>query len=1018
MGYTQAQQKAINARGHNYVVSAGAGSGKTTVLSERVLKLLNDGVKINRMLILTFTNNAAANMKERIKKMMKKEPKFQDQIKLVDGADISTFDAYNQKLVRKYRAYLGIESDFSIAEGSYIAAIKRKIIEEIIEEKYALNDSDFLELLDRYTVGDDESIKNLIISIYDAISKTIDPFASLEKAKELAKNKSSVENAYKEVFNELSMYATKWKEELKNNVYTSLKAPEYVEKAINFIDTFVFAQDYDEFRKNFLISVNANLKPKINAKCDESEKIFFNILIENYYKKIKKICDSIPDINTYISIFDDEQKYKLIILNLAAELKNRLDNYKKINSYFEFDDIALMVLSLFRNYPDIALEVKNSYDEIMVDEYQDNSDLQESIINTLEKDNLFLVGDVKQSIYLFRNANPTLFIKRYEAYKNNNGGIAIDMNENFRSSPCVIDSVNNIFSDIMTLDFGGADYVKDHIIISSNPIYKNISGLKNRTLNYNCELSSQKPEIEATIIAKNIVSRINSNEQIENRNIKYSDFAVIMDRGNDFDTYVEVFNKYGIPIYVDNDQDVFNFSVIDVIINLFVLYNEIKNKTIDSNKFKHSLVSVARSFLFSTRDDVIYDAFKKGRYSDLESYNKVLEIVESTKELTVYEIYLKFIIDLDITSKIGTLANPSDSLTILEMYSNIVKGLSNIGISIDDFIDYLDVVKSNGIKLKMKFNNDSSNAVKLLNIHKSKGLEYNFCYFPGIYREYPEKDSKQQFLFSKKYGIALPLVDDESKESIFKYLIDKSIIFEGRSERIRTLYVALTRPKYSYDFVVCNNDIKIKPNIKEVKKSIDVLNVHSNLLSFVKVEDDIDIENSKKLVKEEYKDFGFEYKTLDVKNVEKEKVRASKKGKLTIDKGVMEFGTFVHSIAENIDFANPDYSYIKNEKLKEVAQNLVKNITSLGCLEGMCYHEYSFYLEETDTLGSIDLLIVLKDRAIIVDYKLKNISDEAYVNQLRVYSNAVEKIFSLKSECYLYSLYDGILQKINVEDKK
>ena len=192
----------------------------------------------------------------------------------------------------------------------------------------------------------------------------------------------------------------------------------------------------------------------------------------------------------------------------------------------------------------------------MVDEYQDNSDLQESIINTLEKDNLFLVGDVKQSIYLFRNANPTLFIKRYEAYKNNNGGIAIDMNENFRSSPCVIDSVNNIFSDIMTLDFGGADYVKDHIIISSNPIYKNISGLKNRTLNYNCELSSQKPEIEATIIAKNIVSRINSNEQIENRNIKYSDFAVIMDRGNDFDTYVEVFNKYGIPIYVDNDQDV------------------------------------------------------------------------------------------------------------------------------------------------------------------------------------------------------------------------------------------------------------------------------------------------------------------------------------------------------------------------------------------------------------------------------------------------------------------------------
>ena len=279
MGYTQAQQKAINARGHNYVVSAGAGSGKTTVLSERVLKLLNDGVKINRMLILTFTNNAAANMKERIKKMMKKEPKFQDQIKLVDGADISTFDAYNQKLVRKYRAYLGIESDFSIAEGSYIAAIKRKIIEEIIEEKYALNDSDFLELLDRYTVGDDESIKNLIISIYDAISKTIDPFASLEKAKELAKNKSSVENAYKEVFNELSMYATKWKEELKNNVYTSLKAPEYVEKAINFIDTFVFAQDYDEFRKNFLISVNANLKPKINAKCDESEKIFFNIFI-------------------------------------------------------------------------------------------------------------------------------------------------------------------------------------------------------------------------------------------------------------------------------------------------------------------------------------------------------------------------------------------------------------------------------------------------------------------------------------------------------------------------------------------------------------------------------------------------------------------------------------------------------------------------------------------------------------------------------------------------------------------
>ena len=322
-----------------------------------------------------------------------------------------------------------------------------------------------------------------------------------------------------------------------------------------------------------------------------------------------------------------------MIIDILKKYRSKVLDYKKETNSYEFHDIALLAINLMKDNIDIANYYKNNINEIMIDEYQDTNDIQDYFISLISNNNVYMVGDVKQSIYGFRNANPNIFMNKYDNYKNNIGGIAIDLNKNFRSRSEVIDSINNIFTKIMDQNIGEADYINHHQMIFGNLSY-NEKGNNNQ--NNNLEILNyeylnnlyKKDEIEAFIIANDINNKISNNYQIfdkELRNIKYSDFCILMDRKTSFDLYKKIFTYLNIPIRVHSEVTLNLSNEIYVVRSILRLVFSLNDKDIYNKYFEHSFISLARSFLYSYSDNEIFDIFLKSKSENKEIVNVLLE---------------------------------------------------------------------------------------------------------------------------------------------------------------------------------------------------------------------------------------------------------------------------------------------------------------------------------------------------------------------------------------------------------
>lgn len=1013
--FTAAQKSAIHACDNNFVVSAGAGSGKTTVLSERVLELLKKGKQINKMLILTFTVNAAVNMRDKIREKIKENltsnPSLAEQMKYLESADICTFDSFNQKIVRKYRTYLGIGDDFTIADDSYMVTKKNEIIDRIFQKYYENSDIDFLNLLATYTIRNDDNIRKYIMDIDKYAETTSSYSVTITNARNLLLTDDLVDQVYADMTNTINSFIDQ----------TAIRIDNHPRNGVN--------EDFFEDYKNSILNLKSvsvdeyktkhvTFKaPRIPGRLPEE----ISKPLQNLKKAIKEKLDKFancPTMEEYKNDWANSRKYKEVILNLVEEYHAMVEEFKKKNAAYEFSDIAIMALRLLSEFPSVRKEVKESYDEIMVDEYQDNSDLQEDMINLLESKNLFMVGDVKQSIYRFRNANPSLFMNRYEKYKNQDNGEKIDMNENFRSSPAVIDDVNYIFSRIMSLDFGGADYEKEHIIISSNDIYKSLTNLRNRKLCYEHDTKNEKSEEEAIIIAEDILSRMESGEKIEGRDLKFSDFAIILDRGTKFSTYVEVFTKYGIPLFVDKDQDVRDLTVRDVIKNLF-LFVDMYNKSVnspdeftldDKARLKRATISLSRSFLICEKDTIIEEAVFSNNIESLNAYQIAKEVAVANSKKTVFENYVALIHAFDVINKLQTLTEAKENIMGLEVYSKTIQALSDYGLSLSEITKYFDSIQSNDIKISLKVNVNVDNAVTLTNIHKSKGLEYNFCYFAGLSSKYNEEFSKTQFIFNSKFGVTLPYITDNEKcVNPVKFFYDEEEKDDDRAEKIRQLYVALTRAKYCYVMVYPKKEPFVG-QINNAKSFGDLLDMATYLIKPTEVKVPDTPRKLSLLNNEETKDYQFTYSSIDDSVYDSVKPQRASKVLTHANKETLEFGTKLHKIVESVDLKNPVFDF-KDELLNRAVRNLYDVLKTLSINDAEIYHEYEYYDEERQSFGSIDLLLVYNNHIIIIDFKTKNIDDKDYVKQLAIYKDNIVKIFTLPVETYLYSLLDGKLEK-------
>jgi len=1012
MAFTKEQQQAIDTEGSNIIVSAGAGSGKTAVLTERVIRKLKSGVSVDRLLVLTFTNEAANEMKSRIRDEIISR-KLDEQLGLLDSAYITTFDSFSLSIVKKYHYLLNIDSNISIVDSNIIAIYKYRVIDEIFENSYG--DMKFDKLINDFCLKDDKSLKEYIINLSAKLDLLIDMKGYLD---------SYLQNYYNDDYlnNLVSIYENIIKSkilELKKlyEDFLSYATDNLTSKLDMWFKPLFSGDKYDDF-------ILFNTFSPVRFTQVSEDGIKSRDLLKEKIAEIKNLLrfgssDEIKD--SILKTYD----YVQVIIDIVLKLNEKVSLYKNKYQAYEFNDIAHMAIDVVRKNDDIRLELRDYFNEIMVDEYQDTSSIQEEFINLISNNNVYMVGDIKQSIYRFRNANPYIFQDKYDRYSKLDGGIKIDLLKNFRSRSETLFNINEIFNLIMDNEIGDAKYLEDHNMVYGNTAYdKEDTGVNNKLEIYNYTVSDDdeftKEEKELFIISEDINLKIKNKYQVFDkktgklRDLRYSDICIITDRNKYLDKYKKILEYNGIPSVLYMDEVLTNDIVIMVIKNLISLVDYV-NRCDYNDRFRYLLTSVARSFLFNYSDQEIYDLMTSKNYF---SSNILLKC----KEINVYEplpVIINNIIDkFEIYDKLTNLHDIDKDLVRISNLIDIANNLSSFGYGITDFIEYLDDVIDKGLLVKYSVNTASSDSIKIMNIHKSKGLEFSLCYFTGMHNKFTIKEISSKMLVDTNYGIILPyLSDGELKDTILKDLYVYDYIKKEVSEKIRLFYVALTRcrekmiivtsldnNREGYNHLVPYMDRILYRSFLDILNSVSVIDkyVVSKSANYTHEYDQVrlkDISFSKSDEVIDKVDLGISYKKVNNNRFSKEVNKVFDKDEII----QIEYGSKIHEIFEYEDFLTSNNKYVKN-----LFSKISKNYINL-------YKEYEFSDVSFDGVynGVIDLMLEYEDYINIIDYKLKNIDSSEYEKQLKGYKKYIEKITNKKVYIYLYSIADDMLLQID-----
>ena len=1019
--WTSEQLEAINHEGENILVSAGAGSGKTAILSERVIRKLKDGTNINELLILTFTKAASEEMKDRIRKKIIAN-KLDDQLNLLDSAYITTFDSFALSIVKKYHYLLNLDKNVSLVDETILKIERSKIIDNVLSSYYKNKDKDFIDFVKAYLKKDDDLLKEGISSIIDKIELEIDSDAYFNKIKNM-----DLDTKYKVIFDTYlsSLF------DLVNRVddcLTNMEAlietkreEEYVAKCNNYYSSLVSAKSYNDIANYFASLERLNLpRSEINKE------------INDIKKEITIIVNKIKD----LAIYPNEQFIKenyysthtrsLTLLKLVQEVYNEYVDFKFTNQMFSFIDIAKLAIRIFKDFPLVANEVSSSLKEIMIDEYQDTSNMQEIFMSYISNNNMYMVGDIKQSIYRFRYANPELFKNKYSNYKLHNGGYLIDLNTNFRSRKEVLENINDIFSKIMDENLGGANYKKDHLIEYGNKsfLHDHITNQDNNLIIYNYDEKEykglSKSEIEGFIIANDISNKLKTgylvfDEENGNRVCKYNDFCVLVDKRSDFATYKKIFEYFNLPVNLYQNEnivgqdDLLAFNSILIIINGFI--------TNDYNKeFIHAYYSLAKSYLFSLKDNEILKIIINSTYKDSIIYKKLEDIILNINKLSIKDLFKKIIFNLDWYNKLILKGEALSSEARLAYLLNLSSTLDSLGYDLGQVIEYFKDIKDKELEIVLPVNNDNENSIKFMTIHNSKGLEFPLCYFVGYSNKFNTQEIKDSFICSED-GLIIPFINDGIRYpniEIFNYK-DKYLL-EEIGEKIRLLYVALTRSKEKMIMTIdlnnsdtksLNDSSSFKDFMFSIKDSLNsvINNVNKDSLAvnpeYKKYVPNKNIENN-------YREY--EYKEIIDTKEKIIKEKYSKELKLNNDDIILNKGTELHNILFQLDFKNPDYNNINSNNKYLISRFLKMDFLNINAAKKI-YKEYEFI--DNNKHGFIDLLIEYENEYKIIDYKLSNIDDNAYIDQLKGYKEYISKLVNKPINLYLYSLFKGTYKKID-----
>ena len=873
--WTKEQQDAIYDSGSNILVAAAAGSGKTAVLVERIInKVINENVDIDKILVVTFTNAAASEMRERILeaiyKKMEELPDNKDlqrQLILINKASICTIDSFCLDVIRNNFFEIDVSANFRVADTTEIELLKQEVIDDIFESKYVNNDKDFLKLINTYTTYiDDDPLKELILKIYGYIQSSPFPEVWLKEHIE-AFNIKKTDNFADTIWGKILL------DDLKENLEDFVLRLKRVERNL--------MKDEELLKYKVVISQDIiNLEymiENINSwdKCNEiaGTKVFdtwptdrkIQSELKDTAKSIrdsvkKKFNDITANVRAYNSLEAYENIYSMYdilkaIEAVILEFSEKFAAKKREKNIVDFNDIEHFALKILvkRNDDgsisdtDVAKKYKSKFQEIAIDEYQDSNYVQEYILTSVSKgNNIFMVGDVKQSIYKFRQACPDLFLDKYSKYNLKDEGITsgqkIQLFKNFRSRSNILDVTNIIFENIMSNKLGDIDY-NENEFLNLGADYKNpeesvknyagkteihVIDLKEPEINVfkgddeEEEDSSNQERIEdvvleARYVANNIKKLLESDYMVfdkktkEYRNITYKDIVVLL-RATSVSApiYESEIAKLNFPVFSDVSSEYLESMEIQTIMSVL--------KIIDNPLQDIPLVTVLRSSIAGFTDNELVKIRLKNKkqafYISLKEYDGDTELVQKIKNfisnlkrwqaeekyMSLDELIWQIYIDTGFYNYVTLMPNGALRQANLKMLFERAKQYESASFKgLFNFINFIDKLHtSSGDLSSAKLIGENENVIRIMSIHKSKGLEFPVVYLCGTGKQFNMQDLNRSILLHQELGIGPKYINKErfiEYDTLAKDAIKIKTKVESLSEEMRVLYVALTRAK-------------------------------------------------------------------------------------------------------------------------------------------------------------------------------------------------------------------------------
>ncbi len=856
MKWTKSQQNAIDIPVSDIIISAAAGSGKTAVMAERIINRLtgDDYVDIDKILVVTYTNAAASEIKERVmkkivEKLSEKENEIlQKQLVLIDRSHFCTIHSFCLELIKKYFYILGIDPMVKTGDPADLDILMSRAVSSVTDEYLQLNDKDYKKLINAYGNSREINLESIIIDVYkfsrtmpdsekwlNSLADSYDETYSKPKEFILNTAKTALEFVKNELEKALELIkttgcCTKWQ----GNIFAEKSAVDEACRSNSYEELYdmVSCMNFERLPAE-KDPADMRIKAEIKACRDLAKKTMGDILDKYLSVSPKYMADD----NMFVS------RYVSKIVEAVKKTDKIYSGLKRESNLIDFSDYEHMVLKLLKNTDgspsDIAYSVSDDFEEIYIDEYQDCNNIQNEIFKLISgairnKPNIFCVGDMKQSIYKFRDANPLNFKEKCDNAVLYNG-IAVNksnkilLNSNFRSRRTVLDFVNSVFSQLMSNSCGEIAYDENEMLnygggyIDINPDINRIDiDIINESDDFGDEIINSeevlsKTDAEITHIASKIKNYIKEGYMLYNKKTglekkaDYSDIAVLFRSPSSYLSSVEkIFTKYKIPFYCDTNGDYLNTEEMDFLISFIKIIDNPDNDIALATVMKNPIMGFDENKLLKIRLDGGRGSFYKCVKNYIVNFDDDIKIRLQKLISLIDELYFKskfmgtadflsFLID-KIKYNTYLSAFPDSKLrktNVLFLINKAREFEQNNFKGIHSFIKYIESIKLSPSVQSGANAAESMNVVRVMSVHKSKGLEFPIVFLGGTGKKYNLTDANSKVVLHKDFGIGMDSVYLEKQykvPTLTKLAIKQKIKLEAMSEELRVLYVALTRP--------------------------------------------------------------------------------------------------------------------------------------------------------------------------------------------------------------------------------